>query len=471
MNEVQKDKTAEVVKFANQDDILKAFDTDPALRDEFLEAESKGLVKDFIAKYTDVAPEKTDDSDKANPSQEEKPKEATPDKVDDEEVEFKVKKSRLGTYIKNTEKPEEAIEKLIRGKEEADTFIDFTKKVKIPQLTAENEKLKSDVASLKKEFDLYKSKKDLTPQEEVKFSELKNIELPTEDEFTLEPAKAIEKFKTAFDTVQSVIKDRDLLVKMVKETKEQVTNLSTKFTQKEEEDIQTNAKREQQNYAAREFSEIDTLVSSKQFKETFGETQRSVKQIQDDYLEFVRDFASLNGVKEPLVNGKIIPEVLTILGDYLNEGSPNNAKLKEAADKNGIKLPEDYPILQTVYEIRDVKSKHPTLDYTDASLLYLQHKNPNMLREAKVEGAKEAFAAKARALANRQGHAKETPPGEGGNASQAMSDAEKINFVHETARAISNGTATHEDITQFRNILDTAGMSKVEIDMLCAKPD
>ena len=470
MNEVQKDITAEVVKFASQDAILKAFDTDPELRNEFLEAESKGLVKDFIAKYTEAAPETTDDS-KADPSQKEKPKEEPVAKVDDEEIEFKVKKSRLGTYIKNTEKPEEAIDKLIRGKEEADTFIKFTKEVKIPQLSAENDKLKGDVASLKKEFDDYKKTKTLTPQEEVKLAELKSIDWPTEDELILEPDKALVKLKGIEGVLKSFEQNNSILVKKMKETDDKLATLSTKLTQKEESDVQLNAQREQADYAAREFGEIDALVGSKQFKELFGETQRTVKQIQDDYLEFVKDFAALNGVKEPLVNGKIIPEVLMILSEYLNEGSPNNAKLKEAADKNGIKLPEDYPILQTVYEIRDVKSKHPTLDYTDATSLFLQHQNPNMLREAKADGAKEAFAAKARALANRKGFAKETPPGEGGNASQTMSDAQKMEFVHKTARDISNGTATPESVTQFRNILDAAGMSKVEIDMLCAKND
>jgi len=439
------EKETAVKTFATTEDAIEALKANPELRDEYLKDPDA-----FIKKYSANPEEKEGDVDpETDPPDKEEKVEEPP-----ELFEGKIERSKFGNYGKNAKDLSEAVEKLLKGKQENDDTIEFLRNKKVPELTDENTKLKSENLSFKKQLKEYKKQKAAPPPEEFKLEDVQIPELSDDIDFLTDEGRA--KFKEFASALPKIKANMDALAKRNTDLEASLKEVGTRVEKTDERTATSEAEALQRKAIDKEFGEIDLVRKKDVYKDVFGESPRPTKQIEDDYIEFATELGKANGIADPMPDGNIAPEVIQLINRYLDEKSEEGAKLRETAK---IKAPDDLGDLFTTYEIRKLRFRDvvgpegktvrtPVLSFEDATKLYLA--DPDKQTEVKYKARKAALEAKERALDNRRGHAKETKPGVGSK--------QEINISQQAAQELIvkavKKTATPEELTIVNKIID-----------------
>jgi hypothetical protein len=61
-------------------------------------------------------------------------------------------------------------------------------------------------------------------------------------------------------------------------------------------------------------------------------------------------------------NGRFTPEIGRLLDVYFDPASPDHQKITTAATAAGITLPEDYPTLMRIYQVREIRNRYQAQD-------------------------------------------------------------------------------------------------------------
>jgi hypothetical protein len=343
----------------------------------------------------------------------------------DEEITFtgKLKKSDFGTYLKNR-KPEEALLEMAKGNREKDTTIDFMKREKLPALeTALNqerqtrERLEKENLSFKEQLEAFKKKQTEAPAApKVEELDLEKIDLLDDDgqkkvkAALVNNAKALAASVAREDAQRAEINELKASITSVRESVENAGRANEVETKVEQQ-----------------YTEIDMV---RQRNRELFTSNRSVGDIEDDYVDFVKNLHAIAGLKGPLqdVNGQFTAEARQVYDLYHDE--EKGKALKAECDKRGVKLPDDMDDLLVTYRINGIKNEYAKRDpltgqyqpipFDEALERYkLTLETPE---QARLRGITEGHERYAKAVDNRKGFAKELPA----NAPGAPIDVSKL---------------------------------------------
>lgn len=372
------------------DELAKALEENPELRDSFIEDEET-----FLESHL----KKTEEKEESEPK-----KDASEEKSDEQsedvpkEVQVTIDKEWLSTYGKNR-KPEEAIKEMSKGNAEKDKTIDFFKTQKVPKLESDLEKVRSSEASLKKQIEEFnKQKKE---ESKVEIPKIKAVDLDDEDLFLSDEGQ--KKFKESYAG----------LAKTVEAMAEKIKTLETPAAPAKE----TEAKVETAEDAEyrKEYAEIDSFLSWK--KDEFG-TVAPMELMESDYLDFVGNLAKTAGIDGPIQDkdGAFTPKVQQAMKTYLDVDSDQGKEARKAMAANNMPLLDEgqYNTLSKVYKVRELKTQLG-VPYEVALELFNARNRPSE-DELKLQGNIEGHKQMAKAKSNREQFVKQTPTtSEGGD--------------------------------------------------------
>lgn len=262
---------------------------------------------------------------------------------EDEEITITIKKSLLGTYIKNRE-PEEAIVEMHKGITERDKFIEFLRNNKLPVLEQELELTKSQLASFKQE-----AARKATSQSADKSSE---YDAASGDEDDLQLPEELD----LFDPEQT-----QKVAKILRKQTEIIKKLSKGEFPQPQAAAQAGPQGPQpgMNPAELEAAQVRMLTKNPQFAQHFAGMQRDVLDIEKDFLNFCQDIALLNGHNGLITdqNGRIIPAIAEMVTLYQDSSNAAGDAIRARAQAAGIKLPDDMQYLNNVYNIKRIRNQ------------------------------------------------------------------------------------------------------------------
>jgi len=394
MNEVQlEDKAVEVKVYDTIEELQKAIETNETLANDFIQNED-----DFLKKHLKSV---NDDNVADDKGTTEKKADAKESRQDEEVVieNLRIKADLLGTYNKNTENYGEAIEKALKGKKEADKTIE-TLKANYENAAQQNQELASRLTALEKKPEVKEEKKTVVP--EINFPDISDLDLITEEG----QAKA----KELFSAMATANKD------LHKAFHEKMAEVDRKIAEADRRGASRDEAVRVSQQVSNEFSELDKLVSR---HDDVFKVERSVQEIETDYLECLKELGKLKGYTESMFDkdGRIIDKYMALLGEYQDDKSD----MRRTAEAAKVGLPEDFNALNMVYNIRVIKNQHPTLSYDEAFDLYKLRHPDEFTKEKKTESDLEDRIARG-AEKRKTEHAAEAPVKSGDN----LSDVSKV---------------------------------------------
>ena len=429
---------------------VKTFETFDALKTAF--TKDRELQKEFVAIQSDDAKVeeflKTHVVPKDGGAQVAQPARVSTEPPD-EEIVFtgKLKKSDFGTYLTNR-KPEEAIAEMAKGNREKDATIEFLKREKLPNLESElakekqtREQIEREAKTFKEQLEAFKSKQAAAPARE----KIEPVDL-TDIDFLDEAGQ--KKAKDIIAAQQKALADslarEEVLEGKISDIEARITNVS--------QSVETAGKeREIENRVEQQYGEIDNVRA--RHRDLFT-SNRSVGDIEDDYLDFCRNLHAIAGCKGPLqdANGQFTPEARQAYDLYHDE--EKGKALKAECDKRGVKLPEDMDDLLVTYRINAIKNEYAKRDpatgqyqpipFDEALERYaLSLETPEQRKLRDIKAGHDQYE---KAVQNRAGFAKEIPA----TAASAPVDMSKVGLdefqalIHEYHNQKKNGTVNPE---------------------------
>lgn len=392
----QKNPDADIQKLLSEE-VAK----NPELQEEVLkDADS------FIKKLSGELETPPEPDKPAESKPEETPPETKPEEKLKEKLSVEVDPETLGTY--------KDVEAMSKGNKEKDLTIDFFKKEKIPGLEQRLAQAEQERQSLKKEIEEFKKakteKKAIPPKvdiKEIKVPEPKDGDYITDEDYHKNLRQSL---------VESIEQNKSLL-SIRDEMKNEIESLKSGIEEIKTSTETEHAKSQRQNQIDTEFDEIDRL---RKRNEVF-EYKRSIEDIENDYMEFLENLKIAADVKEPVLdkNGNFSPEIAGAVSTYNDEKKGED--LRKKCESKGIKLPDDFKELNTVYGIRKIRNEmaerdpatgeYKPISYERAFKLY-QSENTS-LEDIKLQERKAGHEAYEKAVNKSKDFAKETPPASG----------------------------------------------------------
>jgi hypothetical protein len=377
--------------------------------------------------------------------------------ADDKEVSITIKPSDLGTYAKGRSSLQEAIQELVKGKQEADKTIEFYKSHKIPTIEKTLTSAVAQVETLQRELAALKQGAPAPgkPGEKAAEVEMPTMpELPDEIDF-LDPDHQ----KTVSDYLKSV-------PNLVKALTSQIQSVRSEASAGVES-VRRTADRAPVNS---EYDEIRLLQAN---PETEGllSTKTDIEQLDTEYYNFVKNMASLSGIQQVVDNsGNWTEQTRKALAFFMDQESVEGKAIREACVANNVKLPEEYPILSRIYQARGLRQKYLTrsgdgssvpISYDEAFKL-LRAQNPSITPgKTKVQLAVEEQERLAAAQKNRDKFSKE-PRSTDGAQPNSLTDLTAQKFADLVRKDRKTYTPAEKEFVT--NVLrDEAKMSDAEI--------
>lgn len=359
----------------------------------------------------------------------------------------------------------EAVEQLSIGKREVDKHVDYLTKERIPAIEAEKDTLAQTLENerkiredLEKKIAAFNAQQPTPapaaappapqpqkpPEPEIKVPEVPPLPEVLSGDNVYDDAKVKkynEDLKAHINGIQAASEAKSLIAAR-EESKRNEQLLTTRLNE-----LQDNFKKELQKVSTlaqppaaaaapavapqpdikaaqeAEFREIDAMVTG--HKTLFGDIKRSVRDIETENIQFMRNLAQAAGVQGDIFetvrgnNGedivRIRPYVYDLVRVYNNPHLPDGQRIRDAAATRAIKPPEDIGVYNKVMEIRRLR-REKNLPYEDA--LYLLGRSNDAFNEGKVVQAQvqtnvQLSQASQAAQATQQQFAREPAPGSG----------------------------------------------------------
>ncbi len=431
------------------DELKDALENDPALRSEFMKNEDKFIT----VSESEKSAEKVSDERKDEPSE--------------DAVSVLVKPSWLGSYGKNR-KPDEAIQEMAKGNSEKDKTINYFKDEKIPGLETELQRANEERASLKKQISDFEKNPVVGGDKKTDKPAAKEVVIPDlpegDDMFLTEEGQ--KKFR---DHLAATNADRDNLRNKVDLLEKKIGDVNKKTETVVQEKVAKDG-------ITLEFEAVNDF--RKDNPTFFKKEGRETREIEKDYISFMKDLASVKGVSAFAKDGKgyFSKEASDALSSVLDENSQEGKSLREKLQERNIGLPDDFGELQLVYAVRDIRSKKyeknssgefVPITYSEAFKIY-RGSNGNQDKKMILDARKQGHEDLQKAIDEKNDKfAKETPSKGGANPINVES------FPTETFMKLVNKGArqrTSEEDDILRTLMKAKQFPDSEIQAVLKKP-
>lgn len=365
--------------------------------------------------------------------------------VDEDEVTVKVRRSELGTYSAGRS-PEDAIREMTKGYRIKDKVIDHYKLEKIPSLVKLAEESYARAKALEEELAALKAAKPPEPPK------------PADDEIVI-PALP-ENFDFFNEEHQKILLAQNAALAKALAIKKAPAQPAAP-SEPPKPATAPQAQQQDNSAATEEFNEIRTLQVNPQFSQYIS-TDTDIEVLNAQYSQFVENLARLCGVNEMYTtSGGLTKPASDVVRAYFNQNDANGQRIREAADKIGVKPPAETDMLRRILLIRECSFDRKTgARYPlDTAALIAKSKYPQDFAD-KPSKTLENRVRIEQALDQRKSHATEIHTQQGGTPL----DDEAV--IRESIRLVEEkgfSGMTDGEVEIFKTGLAKQGMSQEDI--------